>query len=420
MKRLALCMAIFMTAILMTSCKGGEEIPESTEAGGRQTIILARSDTEDFNRDIVDRLIIGFNNTSEDYYIKEQLYNSGDNLSMDIYAGKQIDLLCLGDWIDITPLYSKELLCDLYGFIDSDTEISRGDYVEPVLTALETNGKLYQMPYDFSVESAIARADLWGDDNVMTFEHIIEVSEEKGCKIPFDFTFDSYNFIPYVSSNFIDFETGTCNFTDGKFEEFLGFMKQYTVKTADIDREELYNMFINGEVLLIDCGFAYFDQIDYLESDAGRKIKFVGFPSETKNYHLAVPETAFAIFSQSKKQQDAFEFIKYCTSYKAYVDESGAISGGALSINKKALEFYSERSVERNSYKLDEEQKRQNNEEIMRQIYSVNGSGTRSGGIVAAVLSEETQLYFKGEKSAAEVCEIIQNRLSTYFNEQRS
>lgn len=421
MKYFSLFLAFLIGTLLLTSCKKTKEsVPENAETGGRQTLILARCSNENsIDKDNEDRLITGFNSTNADYYIQEQLYESSDNLSVDIYAGKTIDLLCLGTWIDPVPLYNKGLLCDLNGFIDNDTEVSRSDYVESVLTALEINGKLYQMPYDYTVESAIVRADLWGDDTDTSFEHIIEVSERNGCTVPFDFNFDSYGFIPYITSEYIDYSTGTCNFNDGRFEEFLGFMKQYTDITSKIDGDELYNMFKRGEMLLTDGGFSGFNQIDYLEHEVGTKIKFVGFPSETENYHIVLPKTSFAIFSQSEKQADAFEFVKYYTSYDSYVSkETGSSLGGWLSINKKALEHFCERSIEENSYDLDEEQKRQNNEEIMRQINTVNGAGMRGGNIVAAVLSEETQLYFSGEKSAAEVCEIIQNRLNTYFNEQ--
>lgn len=427
MKRLSLFWAFLVGTLLLTSCQNAEEyVPQNTEADDRQTLILARSDkassiAENYVREDENRLIAGFNSTNTDYYIQEQLYESGDNLAVDIYAGKNIDLLCLGSWIDPAPLYNKGLLCDLNVFIDNDTEVSRDDFVEPVLSVLETNGKLFQMPYNYFIESAVVRADLWGDDTDTSFDHIIEVAEKNGCTVPFYFTFDSYEFIPYITAEYIDYSAGTCSFNDGRFEEFLGFMKKYTDITSEIDSsDKLYDMFNRGEILLLSGGFAYFDQIEYDERDFGVKMKFIGFPSETENYHIANPQTSFAIFSQSEKQAGAFEFIKYYTSYDSYISkETGSSLGGGLSINKKALEHLCELSIEQNVLNLDEEQKRRNNEEIMQQIYTVNGAGNQSGNFIASVLSEETQLYFNGDKSAAEVCEIIQNRLTTYFEEQK-
>lgn len=422
MKRLALCMAVFMSAMLLTSCKGGnDDIPENTEVDGKQTLILARPAeyTTDFYG-TADRLVAEFNSKNSEYHIQEQLYESSDNLFVDIYAGKSIDLLYLGDWIDPSPLYSKELLCDLYGFIDSDTEVSRSDYVESVLTALEINGRLYQMPYDYTVQSAVMKAKFWDGSEDMSFEHVIELAEKNGCKVPFDFSLDSYGFIPYITSQYVDYSKGECSFNDGRFEEFLEFIQPYVRVLSDMEWEEIYQMFIDDEMLLTDGGFAGFIQLDYLESEVGEELKFVGYPSETPNYHIAVPLTSFAIFSQSKKQEGAFEFIKYYTSYGANITEDDLFKGGFIPINKAAVEKHAEEYMETSHYNLDKEQSKQNVEEIMQQINSVNGSGSRSGDVAAAVISEELQLYFKGDKSAAEVCEIIQNRLSTYFNEQRS
>lgn len=421
MKRLALFLTIFIIAILLTSCKGGnDDIPESTEADGKQTLILARPAeyTTDFYG-TADRLVAEFNGKNGEYHIQEQLYESSDNLFVDIYAGKSIDLLYLGDWIDPSPLYSKELLCDLYGFIDNDAEVSRSDYVESVLTALETNGRLYQMPYDYTVESAVMKAKFWDGSEDMSFEHVIELAEKNGCKVPFDFSLDSYGFIPYITSQYVDYSKGECSFNDGRFEEFLEFIQPYVRVLADMEWEEIYQMFIDDEMLLTDGGFAGFIQLDYLESEVGEELKFVGYPSETPNYHIAVPLTSFAIFSQSEKQEGAFEFIKYCTSYEANISKDGFSLGGCNPINKAAMEKHAEKHMETSHYNLDKEQSKQNVEEIMQQINSVNGSGSRSGDVAAAIISEELQLYFKGDKSAAEVCEIIQNRLSTYFNEQR-
>ena len=80
---------------------------------------------------------------------------------MDILSGRSFDLLYVGDWLDMTSMYNKNILCDLNELIASDPEISRDIYVEPVLDALEVNGKLYQMPRNFNIESAVVKADKW-------------------------------------------------------------------------------------------------------------------------------------------------------------------------------------------------------------------------------------------------------------------
>lgn len=415
MKRFIFFLTIIISAVILTSC-GEKEI--YTDEQGRQAVVLARSAQKDFTDEVADRLIASYNSKSAEYFIEERLYESGNNLMIDVLAGKSPDILMFGDWIDASSLYGKERLADIYALIDSDGEISRSDFVKPVLNALETDGKLYCMPYDFSVDSAVVKTELWGDDSDTSFEHIAEIAEEKGCTIPFDFTVSSYNFMNYISSEYIDFSKGKCSFDDGRFEAFLEFLNRYAVRVDNTNRETLYNMFINNEMLMLNCGFASFDQIDYLESDTGGEIKFIGFPSETGN--IVIPETAFGIFVQSENEIGAFDFIKNCTSYGGYVTEAGeGENTGAygLPINRKALDFCYNRSLKINSYKLGDEKKKRNNDEIMRQIFSVKSAHSPSGNAVHTIISEETATYFNGEKSASEVCSIIQNRVSTYLEE---
>ena len=38
---------------------------------------------------------------------------------------------------------------------------------------------------------------------------------------------------------------------------------------------------------------------------------------------------------------------------------------------------------------------------------------------ITAIIMEETPAYFSGQKSAREVCEILQNRVELYFNERK-
>lgn len=415
MKRFVFFLTIIIGTVLLTSCSNKEN---HTDERGRQAVVLARSAQKDFTDEAADRLIASYNSKSADYFIEERLYESGNNLMIDVLAGKSPDILMFGDWIDASSLYGKERLADIYAFIDSDGDISRSDFVEPVLKTLETDGRLYCMPYDFSVDSAVVKTELWGDDSNTNFEHIAEISEKKGCVIPFDFTVNSYNFMNYISSEYIDFSKGKCSFDDGRFEAFLEFLNRYAVRVDNTDRDTLYNMFINDEMLMLNCGFAGFDQIDYLESDAGGKIKFIGLPSGTGN--IVIPETAFGIFEQSDSKLGAFDFIKSCTSYKAYVSEAadGEFTGVyCLPINKMALDFCYDHSLKRNSYRLSEEKKKRNNDEILRQINSVRSAYFPSGNAVQTIISEETATYFNGEKSASEVCSIIQNRVSTYLEE---
>nr|MDE6592577.1 hypothetical protein [Oscillospiraceae bacterium] len=185
---------------------------------------------------------------------------------------------------------------------------------------------------------------------------------------------------------------------------------------------EIYNKFINDDLLVMSCGFAGFDQIEFIERDVSDRIKFIGFPSETENYHIAVPTTSLSIFTKSKNQTGAFDFIKFCTSYEAYVDNTDGTErithSHALPINRDALNFHYNWSIETNVLEIDENIKRSYCDEIMKQINSVNGSGNMTCNAIGDILAEELTSYFNGDKEPDEVCRIIQSRVTIYLSEQ--
>ena len=419
--------------LLFTSCSKNEDNIDSTEPG-RETIILARpASVEDwyFNKyqeRKSNEIINNFNSTNDKYFIQERPYETSDKFLLDIISGQQFDLLYVGDWLNITPLYGKKMLCDIYELIDQDSDTSRDEYVGSVLNSLEINGKLYQMPYDFIVQSTVAKTELWGNDNDNSFEHILEKSEQLGCDMPFDFSVYSYSFIPFISSEFIDFENGTCCFDDGRFEEILVLMKKYNDIYGNVSQNYpngALDLFKENKVLMMSSEFAGFHQIDYITWEAGDRVKYVGFPSDTSNYHIAVPIVSFSISESSDKKQGAFEFIKYYTSYNSYIYDTQTTDGVTQStmcipINRAAVEYLADHSIDEylNFYKFDEKTRTENRDDILNQIYTVNGANNPVGNIAKDILSEEIQPYLDGRKNAAEVCDTIQNRLTTYFDEQ--
>ena len=218
--------------LLFSSCRADTENTDTENT--KETLIMAYpSEVEEFyfnkfQQSESNELIAMFNQKSEDFTIQKQEYESYDKLLMDILSGRSFDLLYVGDWLDMTSMYNKGILCDLNELIASDPEISRDIYVEPVLDALEINGKLYQMPRNFNIESAVVKADNWDNDTDNSIEHLCEKAERLGYELPFDLSPYSFSFPYIVSSEFIDLDNSTCNFTDGRFENLLVIMKKFT------------------------------------------------------------------------------------------------------------------------------------------------------------------------------------------------
>lgn len=424
---------VFFAAVLLLFCSCQKEEEELID--GKQIIELAcPAEVEDwyFNKyqeRSSDELINLFNGQSEKYIIVKREYESCDKLLIDVMAGKEPDLLYVGDWLDMSALYSKGLLCDLYTLIDNDEDVSMDTYIEPVLKAFEVGGRLYQMPHDFAVQSAVVKDDIWGDDTDTSYEHIIEKAEELGFEVPFDLSINSYGFTSFASSEFIDFENGTCSFDDGRFEKFIFVMKKYYDEYGSILENYpngAYDLFKENKVMMMYSEFANTNQIEYLSAEfvAGEELRYIGFPSETSNYHIATPCVSFAIFESSEKKQAAFEFMKFYTDYGTYIYDTPRADGvtqkgSLLPINKAVLDYYSEQSLNEdfNFYGFDDDTRKKYQDEMLEQIYTINAANNYAGSTVKDILTEEITTYINGEKSVSEVCSIIQNRVSTYLEE---
>lgn len=418
--------AVCLTAAMLSSC---EKAPQrELDEDGRAILYIARPADEGDSyyagslKGEVNRLIYEFNKKSETYVIKDKYYESGEKLLLEIMSGRQPDLLYKSEvcnWVDSSPLYGKGLLCDLNEFIDGNG--LRDRYVPSVLEAMEVDGKLYEMPYEFMFTASLVRAKDWVGDEDVSFEHIIEKSRELGYAVPVDLTFYSESFTPYVCDNFIDYGSGTCSFESEGFKEYLEFRKQCYDAAARLAPDgNFYDMFHNGDALMMPSSNSGFWNFAYLMTEyVGEEIKFVGLPSGEENSVTVLPMLYFSVF---KGSEEAYDFIDYATSYEAYKDENNVNTKGfGCPVNEEVLRYMAEDYYNQTSPILgisDEKVKEAFIRETYRVIRSVNGAENRFDSAVNDILNEETAAYFDGTKTLEETCGNIQNRVSLYLLEQ--
>lgn len=400
--------ALFVMA-LMSSC--AESDYESNYSSERLVIVGSDNNTHDF----VDSMIDSFAEDSE-IIVDRKYFASSDMLSAALLGGEQIDIIISDRNLNVSVYANKGMLADLTPYLDEDK------YVSSVLEAMKINGKLYEVPYDFEILTAAVKSRLWNDDNDTSIEHIIEKSEQLGCSIPFDLNTDSYGFIAYIISEYIDFDNLSCRFDSDKFREFIEFMKQYYSKIEGASSQQLYDCFLNDELFMLETGFASIHQLNYLESEVGENVEFVGFPSEKSNYDIAVPSKTFSIVEKSENKAAAVELIEQIISFDAYVKvSSDSLSGGsAIPINKEALEYEYKLSIERDFYGIPEEIRQENADELMRHINTVSYASNSFNQYIYQILQDELLSFFNSNMDSLTVSQNIQNRCELFFSERYS
>lgn len=420
---------LFILSAMLTLCSCGKKEEKYLTEDGREIIVLAAV----LGGSYINDMIADFNNYSTDYYIEQRnyvfmdtgLYTGNEKLIMDVTRGEKIDIL-YNDGIDMEAYINKGLLADLYQLIDSDEEVSRDTYTGAV-KAFESGGRLCSMPTFYYMRTTIGKESVWQGDRDVSIEHLIEKAEELNAVPIANLTrnteqfSDTNRFAYYLQGTlpeYVDFENNTCNFTDGRFERLLNFTDMY-----DIGDENPDEMFAEGRSLLYHVTIDGFGDWDYYKTFFGPDIVFMGFPADTPNYHNVSSNDCFSILESSESKQGAFEFIKYITSYDYQLEET---FGNFLPINKEVYDFVASMfemddeatwsTINKYGVKTEYKPTTEGAAVIAEQLNTVS-SGITYGETMATIISEEVGAFFSHDKTAAEVCEIIQNRISTYLSE---
>lgn len=256
-------------------------------------------------------------NTDDDYTAGIQKLNT------EMLSGKLPDMIDINTYsMPIEQYAAKGFLTDLYELIDADADLSREDFVQPVLKALESaDGKLYQLPNTFAVSTAIALDKVAGDYDTWNLAAVKDAMTklQDGASV-----FDVYRtksdiLQTCISRNidaFVDWENGAAHFDSDEFKALLEFANSfpdtYDWENADEeDQDSAQNRMNAGKQLMSSFYVSSLEDILYQLTGYNGKVKFVGYPSEdgTSNHAFQI-DGAIAISSTCADKTAAWNFMK--------------------------------------------------------------------------------------------------------------
>lgn len=422
--------------------------------------------------------IAKFNKQSDKYTIYATSFSESNDTSdweaaltkfnNELLAGNVPDIILLNQQMPVSSYAAKGLFTDLYELLDKDPDLKKEDFMPNVLTALETNGKLYEITPSFSVQTFAAKTSLVGSDRSITLDRAKEVMAGMGDNVQmFNNEMASSDFISNVLtySDFVDYENGTCNFDTPEFKAFLEYAKTLP---KEIDYDKLYNDNPNywmdnenacRENRALFNNVYFYDFNSYKQTKDGyfgEDITFTGFPVTQTSSSGSILNTSseIAISSKSKHKEGAWEFIKYVINNNiseepVYIwDESkgeqvdtGKVayvtSSNALPVLKDQLQKLGTQATVPNTY-IDADGKEVEQENIyyigdqevkiskitqaevdmLIEYFETVTKMSRYDQSIVDIVNEETALFFDGTKSVDETASIIQSRASIYMSEQ--
>lgn len=396
--------------------------------------------------DITDA-IIRFNKNNEEYRIKlvdyydEDDYEAGMNAYNEAVLNGEVADLVNVDWSQYKSLARKGMYADLNELMDNDADINREDYFENVLDAYEVDGKLYAMPLAFGVTTLVGKASMWGEEPGVTMEELTE----KMNTLPKDVALmDMMSKRQWVFlnlqgtiGNFVNWETGECSFDSEEFITILetanNFPEEYDYESDTMGTPEKIQA---GKVLLY--GDSWHEVTGYQVTKAifNDEITAIGYPGVDGNGALIQNMgSLFAISAQSEHQEGAWEFVKYMISedyQKNYVRWYNPIHKAAFDMHMESAmeaEFY----TDENGEKVESPKMTYGWDNFEVSVYAATQEEVNEyreileGATVLAsyeeeimtMINEEVEPFFKGQKTAKDVANIIQGRVKIYVNENR-
>ncbi len=385
----------------------------------------------------LEEAVLDYNKQETGWRIMMVDYADEQTLKADMLDGIVADIICTEN-LHFENLASKGLFADWYDMMDADESFDKDAYLPNFFEALEYDGKLLRLAYDYQVETYFAKtefapqkesytaadyADLLTStpDGMETFQFLGKgsVAERELCE---------------MTDTFVNWQTGECAFNSPEFIRILEWAASLPENNKAQDMDYLLTsdqLFFKDEALLRQS-FIYQPirwHIIHRAYFRDAEITPVGMPmyaGQEGNGGTFVISDSVSVNAQSKYKEAAWDFMKYLLSedYQKGLIDSMPIHIGMLD-EKLSIATKMNTAVEEmmdgtrvNVGAASEESMAQLREYICKIGRVALSDGSDAEHRIGAIIAEETERYFAGGCTAEECAEAIQSRASIYLSEQ--
>ena len=388
-----------------------------------------------------------FNDSQTDYKIVITDYGEESDpaakLSADISAGKIPDMYDIYYHIGGMPIEqceAKGLLEDLGPYIEKDEELSESDFIPSAYEALKVNGKVLFVSSEFQITTIIGKdKDLGGKEGWTAVEMKEYVdSKPEGAKV---LGFSSklsvlVNLLNGCGNDFIDWDKGECYYDSPDFKALLEMANRTKEEEVNYDEEPSEAQQIKNDQLLLQLRMPTMTEIPLYDKVYGGKFTYIGYPSKDKSGSRFIFNNCIGMSSKCSDKDGAWKFMRtfltadyekdrYFETYEPIREDMFAKKVEALKATKDFTDEYGNEitavSGKDSMEEIEIDKKPVTDEDAARYRALIdNAKGLQYyNNAVDNIIEEEVAAYFSGDKSVDEVCKIIQDRVSTYVNENK-
>lgn len=397
--------------------------------------------------------VVKFNKSNENYRITIQDYSSlygtendymaGINrLNADIVSGKVPDILVVNSNIPFESYVSKGMIEDIKPYIEKDEELDINQYMPNIMEAYSVEGKLYSLVPYYMISTIVAKASDVGEERGWTVQEAMDLlaTKPEGTQLLNYATRDSMliNSMTIAGNQFIDWDTGKCNFDSDSFMQLLEFLKQFPEELNDEDLDAYWqnydSMWREGRVIAQMASISGFRDYNYMEKGTfGEKITIIGFPSSNEDGSAIIAGMQLAMSSKSSNKEGVWEFLRYFLTDEYQNEVNGGLPLSIRRLDELAAEAMKNPTyIDENGNEVEttdtfylngieipiEPMTEEEVESLKKELYSFTQTYSYNENLIQ-IVQEETAAFFSGQKSAKEVAGIIQSRAQIYVNENR-
>lgn len=392
----------------------------------------------------LDNVIAKFNRQNSKYRVSLILPEDGEEdasfrkrIQMELSAGRGPDML------------GNDVVLDLEAFVENGyleyldgQDFHEQDCMSAAFEECRVDGKLYGIPYDYSIDFAAYRLSDVGDVSSINMEELMQSVRESDAKVLQENLDGTQVVLKYALSDnsnrtYIDWENKKSHLTEQAFIDLLEFAKEYgdDGRKGEIQEKEIFAYGFYGG---IEMGHFYSirEVYDALEGEA----RLLGYP-RTEGNGIYISTSSIYVNSQSEGKDGAIAFLQYLISEEAQtryvkydmnkdIDKAGGFLASyraQFPVNRAALEALLE-------HERIEDQESQMKTDDGRVIYTnppytqeqfdsfrflVENAQASDYNISAIreMVMEELEPYFEGAVTAEQAASTLDSRVQLYLDE---
>jgi len=368
-----------------------------------------------------------------------QLEKYVSQTTTEVLSGKGADLFILNDQsLPIDRYIAKNAFVDLNQYIEKDTSFDKSQYYMNILEHSKINGGLYVLPTRFSLGALIANKEAISKTGVQIDDHknwtwsrFTEISKQLKAKGTIDTVMEvspSGILNPLVFSDeyynkLVNTEKNEAKFDSPLFIDLLKRVKKMydhgvltdfqlgVQKTTYFTSSPIYsvNDYAIRSAIYYQNGATIYDFPHSSEKEMG--VTFSGYDK-------------YAMNANSTVKMEAWDYLKFLLSYEIQTKSVSGMFPVNIEANEKEFTDLIEGKVESATGGKDGKGGTGGNKSVsesslepLKQMISEANTQVRWNEKIRTIIEEESNSYFKGQKSAKSVADIIQNRVMTYLNE---